>query len=136
MHQAQAGGCAGVVLDLVTEALDAIAVGQDPRPVVCCALADAVGADAAGFLSPRLHVVVRPDPAQPVADHLLHSTHADRRVARLPGSLRLRPRRTGSRPTTSRCCAAPRAPPVRSSGPTGVPHPRLPHPSRSLPRSR
>ena len=84
MHRALVGGCAGVVLDLVTEALDAIAVGRDPRPGVCCALADAVGADAAGFLSPGLHVVVRPDAAHDVADRLLRSTTADRRVARLP----------------------------------------------------
>ena len=84
MHQALSGGCAGVVLDLVTEALDAIAAGQDPRPGVCCALADAVGADAAGFLSPQLQVVVHPEPAQAVVEQLLRATGADRRIARLP----------------------------------------------------
>ena len=51
MHRALAGGYAGVVLGLVTEALDAVAVGRDPRPLVCSALADALEADVAGFVS-------------------------------------------------------------------------------------
>lgn len=51
MRRASAGGYAGVVLGLVTDALDAVAVGNDPRPLVCCALGDALGADVAGFVS-------------------------------------------------------------------------------------
>jgi DNA-binding CsgD family transcriptional regulator len=82
MHQARAGGGAGVVLDLVTEALDAIAVGQDPRPVVCRVLGDALGADAAGFVTlrrrtRRVHLVVPPDPTQVLAEQLFRTSCAD-----------------------------------------------------------
>ena len=65
MHGALAGGYAGVVLGLVTEALDAVAVGRDPRPLVCSALGIALGADVAGFVSHdhrgrRVTVVMQP----------------------------------------------------------------------------
>ena len=107
MHRARAGGYAGVVLGLVTDALEIVAAGKDPRPLVCSALADALDADVAGFVDrERRHrhttVVVQPAALPTSPDDLLvrqlfrracgvplsESTderpEVDARVARLP----------------------------------------------------
>jgi DNA-binding CsgD family transcriptional regulator len=62
MRLASAGGYAGDVLALMTEALDVVAAGKDPRPLVCSALAGLLEAEAAGYAgrvhgSPRVFMV-------------------------------------------------------------------------------